>query len=140
MNITRFFTPVMILTALFLFAGTQQADAQILKRLKKKAEDAASRKLEDKTVKETNKAMDTLLNNGKGDDNKTGGSNGDSGNGSGPGNNDGSATPAPEKEQISMYSKSDGCPVKTSSFSKISAMIPSGIFRSSGIPILPGKW
>ncbi|MCW8981948.1 MAG: OmpA family protein [Altibacter sp.] len=94
------------LSLLFLVAGTVSADAQILKKLKKKAENAATRKLEDKTQKETEKVMDTILGNDGGSSNPGGGT--PNGSTSGSGGND--APPTSETEEISLYSSSDWVP------------------------------
>lgn len=102
-----------LLCILFAFTVGPQAEAQIWKKLGKKAEDAATRKLEDKTKKETEKAMDTILGNGNGGTSNGGSS--DSGNNSGgtSGGNDGeinNAPPANDTEEITMYKKSDWIP------------------------------
>jgi len=46
----------------FLFFSIPNANAQLLKKLQKKAEDAVERKLEQKVEKETERTMDTILN------------------------------------------------------------------------------
>lgn len=91
---------IVFITALF-FLSVPQAEAQIFKKLKKKAEEAATKKLEQKTEDETNKVMDSILGNGQ----ETGQTNPTSGNG----NSEGIPTNQnPEMNQvIEMYSKSD---------------------------------
>ena len=91
------FTIIMVLTALFAFVSTPNADAQILKKLKKKAENAATKKLESKAVKETNKAMDSVLNNDGTTNNSSK-------------TKDADTVPAPSagaKDDIIIFSKSD---------------------------------
>lgn len=89
-----------------LFFLSIPAEAQILKRLKNKAENAATRKLEKKTEEETNKAMDTILGNGKQNPNTDSPNSGNSDN-----NNNSSNTQNPQngenQEVVEMYSKSD---------------------------------
>ena len=110
-------TITVILSALFLFTGIQNTEAQILKKLKKKAENAATRKLEDKTTRETEKVMDTILGNdggGYGGGTNSGGStaNGNSkddkaDNDSGSSGDDSYSMPETDKEEVSLYVKSD---------------------------------
>ncbi len=104
------FSTSVIFFALFAFAGfgVYDADAQILKKIKKSAENAATRKVQNKTVKETNKAMDDVLdgdnNNSNSNDNSNNNTN------TNPGNSRSDTTgisPTSEKEQITIYSKSD---------------------------------
>lgn len=95
-----------ILLLLLCFLSGLQADAQIFKKLKKKAEDAATKKLEKKTEKETNKIMDTILGNGKQNpktDSPNSGSNGNDQNSS----NTQTPQSAEDQEVAEMYSKSD---------------------------------
>ncbi|MGZ0016448.1 OmpA family protein [Yeosuana sp. AK3] len=97
-----------ILTAaiVLFFVSIPQAEAQILNKLKKKAENAATRKLEKKTEEETNKAMDTILGNGKQNPKTDSPNSGNSGN---QGNSSNNQTPqnAEDQEVVEMYSKSD---------------------------------
>ena len=79
------------------------ANAQILKKLGKKAEKVVNKKLEDKTEKETGRAMDTILGN---EGNQKPGSP-QSGNPEVSGKAD---VPVTETEEISMYTKSDWVP------------------------------
>ncbi|MBZ0328240.1 MAG: OmpA family protein [Altibacter sp.] len=97
-----------VLSVLFVFAGTQDVESQILKKLKKKAENTATRKLEQKTQKDTEKVMDTLLGNG--------GNNGGTSSGGSTSGNSGSSNEAETNSNstsnsnsdiVDMYSKSD---------------------------------
>lgn len=62
-------TKDVLITFLFLIIGSQTAEAQFLKKLGKRAEKAAEntvlKKSEQKVTKETEKAMDTILNGNK---------------------------------------------------------------------------
>ncbi|MEZ4858698.1 MAG: OmpA family protein [Flavobacteriaceae bacterium] len=103
----------LLLSLFFVFSGTQNMEAQILKKLKKKAENAATKKLEDKTQKETEKAMDTILGNG-GTNNggNTGGASSESGNTEKEDASDAeevstNTNHVSNKTEVAMYSKSD---------------------------------
>lgn len=50
---------------ILFFSVLGPAQGQIFKKLKKRAEEAVERKLEEKTTRETEKTMDTILGNGK---------------------------------------------------------------------------
>ncbi|MAM28438.1 MAG: hypothetical protein CMC13_05385 [Flavobacteriaceae bacterium] len=101
-----------VLCAVFALAGAPQAEAQIWKKLKKKAEDAATRKLEDKTKEETEKAMDTILGN-DGGTNSGGSTENTGGSDNGDTSSTGSGTetiPNNDTAEITMYKKSDWVP------------------------------
>jgi outer membrane protein OmpA-like peptidoglycan-associated protein len=100
---------------LFMLVGGHQTEAQIWKKLKKKAEDAATRKLEEKTEKETNRAMDSILGNGS-ESNRTADASSGAGQNSS-GTNAGGSSPANSgagssnaEPEITMYKKSDWVP------------------------------
>ena len=97
-----------ILTAaiVIFLVSIPQAEAQILNKLKKKAENAATRKLEKKTEEETNKAMDTILGNGKQNPKTDSPNANNSGNSQNPSNPQTSQN-AEDQEVVEMYSKSD---------------------------------
>lgn len=92
-----------ILLLFFACSITTNANAQILKKLGKKVENVVNKKLERKTEEETSKTMDTLLNN-KGNQNPT--SEGSKGSDNPAETN----VPKTEKEEITMYTKSDWVP------------------------------
>ena len=125
-----------VLCAVFALAGAPQAEAQIWKKLKKKAEDAATRKLEDKTKEETEKAMDTILGNDGGTN--SGGSTENTG---GSDNGDTSTTGVePKQFRTTIPQKSRctkkviGCQEKISSYSMILPTTRLETFRSCGTP------
>lgn len=92
--------------SLLCFLVSVPAEAQILDRLKRKAENAATKKLEDKTEKETNRVMDSILGNGNTKPPKNDPNPGSNGNTVTPDNN-----PTPDTSNsnqiVEMYSKSD---------------------------------
>ncbi|NCO63473.1 MAG: OmpA family protein [Flavobacteriales bacterium] len=95
-------TKIALLASLILFLFSGPAEAQILNKLKKKAENAATRKLEQKTEKETNKVMDTILGNGEKSPEKPNSNQGNNSNGSSP-----NIQNPENNEVVAMYSKSD---------------------------------
>lgn len=100
----------LVLSVLFLFSGLDNVEAQIFKKIKQKAENTATRKIEEKTRKETEKAMDTILGNGG---TNSGGSTNDdnSGNSKREDKNDTTVNePSTDKEAITLYAKSDWVP------------------------------
>ena len=98
----KFLTRISYCVIIALFVSVN-ANAQILKKLGKKAEKVVNKKLEDKTEKETGRAMDTILGN---EGNQKPGSP-QSGNPEVSGKAD---VPVTETEEISMYTKSDWVP------------------------------
>ena len=110
---------VSLLVVGFLFSN-QTAEAQFLKKLKKRAEKAAEeaviRKTEEKVYKETSKKMDTVLGNdgktkGKNPTNTTGNKNPNSTNGNNPEVNTGSqGQEQNSSSEIQIYSKFDFVP------------------------------
>ena len=99
------FAGFLIFTLIFAFTGIHEVEGQILKKIKKKTENAAAKKLENKTVEETNKGMDAVLDgeNNKSDNNSS------NTNTAVPNsaNNSTIITSVNEPEQIAIYSKSD---------------------------------
>lgn len=86
------------------------ANAQILKKIKKSAEKAATKKLEKKTEQETNKTIDGVLESDAGNTDKPNDVSGATKNTTNPdvaANDDEIAGPPQAKAQISVYSKSD---------------------------------
>ncbi len=96
---------------LLAFGISTTAEAQILKKLTKKAEQAVTRKLEKKTEEETNKTMDTILGNKGNKD--TQGQTVSNGSASSDGEMSNAEVGATEQEEITMYKKSDWVPGET---------------------------
>ncbi|MDC7995466.1 OmpA family protein [Altibacter sp. HG106] len=90
------------------------AEAQLWKKITKKAEDVVEKKLEKKTEEETGKAMDTILGN-DGGTRPSGSTGGGTSSGNNSGNssttNDGSSVT--ETTTVEMYKKSDWIPGET---------------------------
>ncbi len=115
----KFNQPAVYCFLFILFAGAIPAEAQVLKKLKKAAERTVERKLEEKTVRETSKVMDSVLNPGSG---KTNGSNdrnrpsatgsqqgigNQNADNSGMADNEAAGSPESAKQAMKIYSASD---------------------------------
>ena len=65
----KFLSAVAVFSTLIFVTGIHEVDAQILKKLQKKAANAATKKLENKSETEANKAMDNVLDDNNNSDN-----------------------------------------------------------------------
>ncbi|MAT90425.1 MAG: hypothetical protein CMC35_06995 [Flavobacteriaceae bacterium] len=112
MKPNKLFSTLLLSVGIFLVA-TVAANAQLWKKITKKAEDVVEKKLEKKTEEETGKAMDTILGNDDGGTRPNVTTGGGASSGSNGGNDGTEVVTVTNETSVEMYKKSDWTPGET---------------------------